>query len=362
MELYFGRVVDHEACGLMWILAALLCLRYWHLANGSCWRWLTLLSLFIGFWTAWPVYIFAGVTAVFLLAGRRPRERRFAFQIIALICVSTILYLLHIRLARLDAWEALYDIFRFRIGSEEAGFPWGAWLQRQLAYLGSLFSPIAWGMALIGGIWLMRRRPAPEGSQWFGRAIASTLITAVLWIVVFQNGSYIHSFWGFYFLAPLTLASGLGLDFLVRLSGSQTARRSGAIIVALAVLVQTSWGFYGLFQIHREQHTILGGPPGSEPIDLIPSLGREIERQFPIDTFIISNVTQSMPLEYYAHRNLIYFTRYDEWELVLTHQADRCRGFIAMDLPGADEILSSLPAGKRRFLTSGDLRFCLWES
>jgi len=366
MELYFGRVVDHEACGLMWIMAFVFCLRRCHMANDARWRNAALACLFSGMWTAWPVYILAGVACWFLLATRRAADKRLAWMIFATTALSILLYLLHIRLVRADAWEMFLGVGRFRLGigtRTEAGIPWGPWAARQFEYLTLRFSPAAWGLALIGAICLIKRRTTSEGIRWLGLATAGTFLIALLWIVGFRNGAYIHSFWGFYFLAPLSVGAGLGLEALLTLNegkdGRQTARILGFSTAFIALVLQAGWGTIGTAQLHRGQHTISGE---TEPHDLLPTLGRAIREEFGEETFIITNLpNQNMPLEYYAHRNFIYFPTIEGWNEVFRHQGNRCRGLIWMEAPGASELVAAMPAGKQRLIRLGDLSFCLWK-
>ena len=367
MELYFGRVVDHEACGLMWIAASLCCLRCWHLTRQTRWRVLTLASLFLGMWTSWPVYIFAGIAALWLLSTRRKAEVHFGLAIAALGIASAGLYLVHIRLVRPDAWDSLLAIFRFRVATGSAGaanVPWGSWFATQLEFLFLRFSPTAWGLFLIGAVHLARYRSASENLQWLAGGTLCAFITAALWVVIFRNGSYLHSFWSFYFLLPVSIMGGYGFDLLLSLQekgiGSRQVQRLAAIAASFAILLLVTWGYWGTSELHRRQYQITDGET-SEPLHLIPILVKTIEKVFPIDTFIITNIGQSMPLEFYAHRNFIYFGEYSDWQEVLRYQGNRCRGVIWMESPGADKLLAALPQGHREIIQIGDRHFCLWS-
>jgi hypothetical protein len=366
MELYFGRVVDHEACGLFFITAVVLCIRCWHLTNEMRWRNAALTCLFVGMWTAWPVYLLAGVGFWVLLAMRQRAEKRLAWIVFTLTAASVVLYVLYIRLGRSDAWDILYAMFQFRTGVKstgDPGIPWLPWALRQIEYLTTRFSPTAWGLALIGAVYLIKHHAASQGLRWLMWANLTLLLVAVLWIVGFRNGSYIHSFWGFYFLPFVAIAAGLGLDWLLSFQekaiGTPLLQRLALTLVVLAFVLQATWAVAGTARLHREQHTISGR---SEPYELHPILGKAIAAQFPDDTFIIANLpSQNMPLEYYAHRNLIYFQTIEGWNEVLRHQGKRCRGLIWMEAPGASELLAALPSGTRTIQRVGDLSFCFWS-
>src|SRR5207249_4395374 len=126
MELYFGRMVNHEACALMWILAALLALERW-LETGSRkygvagWSF-----LFAGLWTAWPAYLLALIGAADFVFRGDARRKAAAQVLVATVVLSAALFLLHIRLVRADAWRDLGQGFALRAGARE--FTWVQWV------------------------------------------------------------------------------------------------------------------------------------------------------------------------------------------------------------------------------------------
>lgn len=365
MELYFGRVIDHEACGLMWMLTLLACLRQWQLTSDPRWQWAALGCCLPGMWTAWPVYILAGVIFWLLIASREPKQKRMAWLLFATGALAALGFLIHIRLPRPDAWDWLYGMFRLRLGSGETiGIPWGDWALKQIEFNMLRFSPTAWGVAIIGAVVLVRRRNESADGRWLGWLSLATFLTALLWIVVFRNGSYIHSFWSFYFLLPVAVMGGVGLNWLTELKESNLLtgrlRRFGPWVAVLALVLQAGWGVTGTWLIHTQPHVLLDEDV-PEPPDLVPRLGEVIREAFPQDTFIIANLPhQSMPLEYYAKRNLIYFRDSDGWLEVFQHQGNRCRGLVWLDDPAAGKLLASLPGGERRIVEIGSLKFCLW--
>ena len=57
MELRYGRMVNFEPIDLVWMLGALLCLRYWENSGRSRWCWLAVAALVLSLWTAWLGYL-----------------------------------------------------------------------------------------------------------------------------------------------------------------------------------------------------------------------------------------------------------------------------------------------------------------
>jgi 4-amino-4-deoxy-L-arabinose transferase-like glycosyltransferase len=72
MELHYGDMVDYEPCLVMWMLATLVCLRYWEVRRAKRWAYLAAFCCFCAVWTDWPGYLFAvSLTISFLLRKRR---------------------------------------------------------------------------------------------------------------------------------------------------------------------------------------------------------------------------------------------------------------------------------------------------
>ncbi len=366
MELYFGRMVNHEPCALMLMLGALLCLREYQEQHKTWWVGSALLCIVVGTWLAWPAYIFAGVLAGQLLIRRERRDRWFAVVLLGLAVVSAALYLLYIGQVRPDAWQELWGAFVERTSLQgQRTFTWGQWLVRQFRHLGSGIPPLAWGLAVVGGGWTVLKRRTLPGLRRLGGAALSLFLTAAVFLVVFRDGSYVHDYWGFYFIAPVAMMGGLALDVLVSCAWSRDVAPVvrglciGAAVAAVVLLGRR--GYEGTRTLHLRQWWILDGVV-EEPRDLIPDLGRTIYRAFPDETLVLCNLAERGPhLGYYARRSILYRPAYADWEPLTDRLGRHAGGLVWLGAPGGEELWSALPQGRKKVVRLGNLRFGLWR-
>lgn len=367
MGLYFGRMVNHEPCALMLMLVALLCLRNWQLSGKARWAVAGLLSVAVGMWLAWSMYIFAGVLAGLLLIGGERKGRRLGATLLGLAVVSAILFLLYIGQVRPRALLALWGAFTERTSLQgQRAFTWGQWLAKQYEHLSFLVPLVAWGLGAVGAGWTVWKGKGPGGLRWLGGAALSLFVTAVVFLIVFRDGSYIHDYWGFYFVAPVAMMAGVALDVLLSRAWSRDVVpvvRGLCIGVAVAAVVLLGRrGYEGTRALHSIDCWILDGVT-EEPADLIPRLGETIYWTFPDETPVFCNFSKRGPhLEYYARRSISYdkFTCAD-WEPLLARPGQRAGGLVWLGAPGGEELWSALPQGRKKVVPFGGLQFGFWR-
>jgi hypothetical protein len=352
-------------------------------------------------WTAWAVYFFTLVLVVMLLLRRGRKERGLALGLLALGALSGVLYLLYIGAARPDAWSDAWQAVAFRLqgtGASGVPFTWGEWLRRQQEYAGTLIPLVAWGLAVVGAVYVglrldqgilwCRRRPSrgetgarqpdagaektpwpggqSQGSRTLGWSALVLAFTATIPVLGFRNASYIHDYTGFYFLAPVAILGGLALDALLRRAGDRDAPallRGACVGGAVAALVLLGVrGYEGTRALHRIQWWILDGKL-AEPADLIPDLGGAIYWTFPDETVVLTNLPARGPhLGYYARRTLLYgYTTFAEWGPTVADLGERAGGVVWLGAPGAEELWAQLPDGRKKVVEFGGVRFGFWR-
>src|ERR1044071_7853917 len=94
MELHYGDLVDFEPCLVMWMLAALICLRHWKRDGAVRWKVFAALCCLCALWTDWPGYLFTAAVCGWLLFQRERPSRRFAIVLVGLAAGSVALFLL----------------------------------------------------------------------------------------------------------------------------------------------------------------------------------------------------------------------------------------------------------------------------
>jgi len=367
MELYFGRMVNHEPCALMLMLGSLLCLRGWKVEGKAWWLGGAVLSIVVGMWVAWPGYIFAGVLGGLLLIRGGRRGRWLAVVLLGLALVSGALFLLYVGQVRPHAWQVLWGAFAERTSLEGLRtFTWGQWLAKQRGYLGSGIPVVAWGLAAAGAGWTLWKRRTLSGLRLLGGAALSLFLTATVFLVVFRDGSYVHDYWGFYFIAPVAMMAGLALDVLLARSWSRDVVpvvRGACVGVAVAgVALLGVRSYQGTRALHLRQWWVLDGVV-EEPRYLIPELGRTIYWTFPDETLVLSNLAERGPhLAYYVRRSIFYGRlTYADWAPLLERLGRRAGGLVWLGAPGGEDLWSALPRGRRKVVQFSDLRFGLWR-
>jgi hypothetical protein len=327
MLLYLGQMVNHEMLVLPVMLATVLFLR----RNRPV---AAVAVLTVGFWIGWHVHLFALVLIGYWLCRR---EWRLALVTFGLAVLSLAMFAVVTRLVRPDAWASAWEAATRRMFDRgEAGFTLPQWLAAQGVFFTTRFVPVTWLLVLVGLLWT-KRQPA----VWI------LLLTAGIVVAGLSNFSYIHDYAGFYFLGPVGLLSGVALDQLWK-------RRLGPVLVAALVLVVAGWGVARADWLRHMTFPILSWE-SPEPRNLIPDLGREIQRTFPetMDVQLNFLPVYGPHLAYYAQREL-----YNNLNTFERNPDDG--GVIWLDAPGAKELIASLPAGEQRTVAIDGYRFCFW--
>jgi hypothetical protein len=189
----------------------------------------------------------------------------------------------------------------------------------------------------------------------------------LLFVGIFQNDSYIHEYIAFYFLGPIAIAAGMALDGMVRWLQRTTVlpvvRVGGEVTACLVALGIGLLGFRQNSALVRRFRVL--DYRAEEPASLIPELGRAIRANFSSDTHVLCNFLPDFGphLAYYAQRDILNnLSEYKFWDPYLKDHSREIGGVVWVSgHPAAASILAKLPSGRKRFVTIGDLTFCLWK-
>jgi len=371
MELRWGRMVNFEPIVLMLILGALLCLRYWHLSKNSLWQVAAFSLLVIGMWVDWAMYIFVVVLCTWWFLGSNTTHRRFAGAVLFAALISGLLYLMSIRPLRPDAWENLSNEFLLRMSRRApAGvglvpFSEAEWIKSVATSLITYFPPLSWVLAAIGSAVILQGRRHNEALRWLGWACLMVFIMDAIFLGVFQNESYIHKYVAYYLVAPISMTAGVALDRLItQLGAFPLPRLFRDIPIYVTCLLLVAAGVSGELRARalEEQSRILDYK-AVEPANLIPELGAAIRGSFSSDTCVLCNFLDGLQLSYYAQRILIpNLIKYRSWTKYLNGSPKPVGGVVWMGSNTAEDIVTKLPAGTKRFVKLGDVSFCFWRS
>jgi hypothetical protein len=330
------------------------------------WKHAALVLILAGLWVDWAMYVFVASLCVCWLR-RSPDGRRFARTLLIVASLSAACYFIRIRLVRPDAWQNLAHTFVVRLGySGNDGFTELQWLSRVVESLTAHYLLLGWFLAAVGVLILFRARRHNKDLLWLFRASVCVFAMDVFLIGAFQNESYIHHYISFYFLAPVAIMAGIALDrivafFRVNLAAPKLAL-GGELLVCSVVVVM---GTHGLVQARelQQQFRILDYRT-PEPPNLIPELGSAIRKNFPPRTHVLCNFLPEYgpQLAYYAQREIFNnLSEYRFWRRYLNNPSIPVGGVVWMGSKASRDLVSKLPAGTKRFLTIGNLSFCLWK-
>ena len=292
--------------------------------------------------------------------------------LLGLAVASLCLFLVQIRLVRLDAWRDLWQQFLFRLSSDPglgqrqvATFTWAQWLKKLAQFLGDGVLPLAWAIA-IGGAAYTARRAARDRLRELGGTALSLFLMGAMYVLVWRNVSFTHEYAYFYFAAPVAMMAGVGLDAVWSWFGISPSNRrwryAAPVVVLSAIVALAIAGHRRTLALHRERYYMLIWG-SAEPRDLVRELGRTAERFFPDDTELLCNFPWDSPqLEYYARRSIAFrLITFADWQPLLVWPGQRVGGIIWLGAPGADELMAILPEGNRQIVQFDDFRFCFWR-
>jgi hypothetical protein len=377
MELHYGDLVDYEPCLVMWMLAALVCLRNREARPRLRWTILATVCCVCALWTDWPGYLFTVSVAVSLLLEKEKSSRRFAVLLLGMAALSGILFLLQIRYVNPEAWRDLWTAITMRLGSgTQPGssgiapgpaphFTFGEWLRKIFQSLGQDYLLADWLFVGVGAIYLARNRKQP-GFRWLRGAVLQMAIPGVLYMVLLRNWSFIHDFASFFCIGSIAILGGLGLEWvwtwLERRPRANILRPAGAV-AAFGFLVWLAVAGFARAEEMRSQFFILDGD-ATEPPNLIPDVGRHLAKTFPADTTILCNFDPYYSsLSYYAKREIYTNLRSSpEWNAVAADQGGSAVGGILwLGAPSAADILAGLPGGEIVRVEIDGVRFAVWK-
>ncbi len=377
MELHYGELVDYEPCLVMWMLAALVCLRKWEVRGGRRWTILAALCCFCALWTDWPGYLFTVSIAVSFLLKKEKSSVRFALLLLGMMALSGTLFLFQIRYVNPEAWRDLWTAVTMRLGSgmqpgssgiapaAAPHFTFGEWLRKILESLGQDYLLVDWLFVGVGAIYLTRNRKQP-GFRWLRGAVLHMAIPGVLYMGLLRNWSFIHDFASFFCIGSIAILGGLGLEFLwawiERGPRSNFLRPAGAV-ATFGFLVWLAVAGFAQAEKQRSPFLILDGD-APEPSHLIPDVGRLLAKTFSADATILCNFDPYYsPLSYYAKREIYTNIRSStEWNAMAVDEGGSdVGGILWLGAPSTADILAGLPTNELFPVEIDGVSFAIWK-
>jgi len=186
-----------------------------------------------------------------------------------------------------------------------------------------------------------------------------------IFLGVFQNESYIHEYVAYYLVAPISMTAGVALDRLMtQVDAFPVPRLLRGLPIYITCLLLVPAGISGALRARAlEKQSRILDYKAVEPANLIPELGMAIRESFSSDTYVFCNFRDGPQLSYYAQRILIRgLVDYGSWTKYLQGSPKGVGGVVWMGSNMAEDIVTKLPAGTKRFVEVGDVSFCFWRS
>lgn len=201
MMLFYGRMPNHEAPALAFVLlllAVLVNLSY----RVTRYRVLAILGLiFLCAWTAWAVLIFIGLAGFWLLWLSPKRNWRLFLGFGVATVGAVVLLIIYYQSQYADTLNDLLSVFVHRTSDQQlsrgsASFTMIEFLWQNFVHTITLYTPSL--LFLMGIGWILARG---RGTRRANSMIIVLLGSAVVYFLVFRNATYIHNYYKIY-LAP----------------------------------------------------------------------------------------------------------------------------------------------------------------
>ncbi len=199
MFLYFGKMADHEALTLFFIVLAV----YGFIKKNNR---LVILAVVLGQWTGWPAYYLAFILAVFM--------RSWILLVISLVNFG--LFASHISaLTGSPIGGGLVDIFLFRTGAKASvgriveSYSMIDFLKQELSWTYHFFTPIQFFLAA-AAVFLTEKKLTLKNKVWF-----IFLFVPIVHVFLFRTGAHRHDYWLYYFLPFFSFGVAITMNYLL---------------------------------------------------------------------------------------------------------------------------------------------------
>lgn len=293
MTAYFGRMPDHEAPALLFLMlfAWVLVLYQRRPSRG---RWLVLAALMLAeAWTAWGGLIgIMAVAAAGMWFGRRD-TRRAIFALMALGVIAAVLVIVFYQLQWPETLESFVQKWLWRTSNQSMGedsetFTMGQYALRMLLRGITLFTPTICLIALLGLVPLARKLSGIR------RALPGALLLSGLgYVLLFRNASYVHDYYLIYMTPAVAVLAAIGL--LTYWEQRRTRRWMRPLLLGLLIVTPIALLRYteGLYQ----------GSDQTDPVTLAQTIAQVTN---PGDLIMSNLPTVGPAIEFYAARDIAW--------------------------------------------------------
>ncbi|MBN1593948.1 MAG: glycosyltransferase family 39 protein [Candidatus Coatesbacteria bacterium] len=340
---YFGRMINYESPGLFFALLSFwgYCLFLKYRSNGPLW--LMYSANILGLATCWEDYILPFAIAFhFLIWGRTKGEKHFKILLLPLSTIAFFVILVSYAARVVEGGASgvggsLDWIIKLRLSSVIGvgkTFTFLQFLKAEYDAMTDLFTPI---MVYAAGIWLMLlivgRIRGKRGATHFDWLILSLFLYAIIYLFVFRQPAYLHSYMVYYMAPAVAFAAVSAWREILRLRfhGRNWAM---PVLAVLPIYVFLSSSIPAFLDLHRNP----------QDMDIV-SFGRILRDYIASDEAVMLTWTDGEGFdEYYSDRELLRRVRtIDEYNSALKRAQNRVVLFMDTAKPQASpELISFL--------------------
>ncbi|MFN8036506.1 MAG: hypothetical protein U0V73_11275 [Acidimicrobiia bacterium] len=227
MFFLYGTMLDTLQTSLPFALGVLILWNRRRHGRGPRARWLAVACLLLVLASWEGALLVAVLSAADLLHGWRTHHRLRFPPTLAALAVGALLVGIWIWWAD-GGLGAILAQLRERTGTGTASVSWSSFANQQFDYARTVFNPVVTLLAVpFVVIALLDRRTR--------LLCAVTLGTACLYTLAMHEAAYVHDYWNYWLLVPLTIGAAATLDRMRRALLARDAARHGATIAITAL-------------------------------------------------------------------------------------------------------------------------------
>lgn len=211
MMLYYGRMPNHEAPALAFVLIVFCALV--NLSHRVNRRDLLIMVIFtvLCAWTAWAVLIFIGIAGLWLLWLNPKRNWKIFLSLGLTAFLSVVALIAYYQSVYPDTIAELLDVFVYRTSNQQlsrgsAPFTLTEFVWQNFVHTVSLFTPSMLFLSAFG-IWFSRKR---ANRRTIGMIVV-LFASAFAYFLVFRNATYIHNYYKIYLAPAFALSASFAM-------------------------------------------------------------------------------------------------------------------------------------------------------
>lgn len=326
MMLYFGRMPDHEAPAMLWLLLfGAVALKHHRYPTRP--RWLALAVLvMLTVWTSWGGVIVLSALCLPLLIWGNKQQRISLFALAGVGIAALALMLLYYLANEPRTIENFQSAFLYRSSSvslrrDSTAFTAADYFATLFLRALTLYLPTILMLAFVGLIALRRVRPVTR------MAALTFLIGGLIYVALFRNAAYIHDYYLIYIAPSIALLAALGVDALYK---KRRFRRWLHPLASALIIFTLPMSVIYLAMLYD-------GTTQTEPLEVVAALNAHTT---PADLIASDLPATGIAIAFYSERQIAWEMPLEQ-ALMLAQTNQQALTFFTCDLDTLDQLVPS---------------------